>query len=64
MSENQTVKPRALLVPVQGILLPDHIAKDLDVLSAFSPHPLDILLAAYPKSGLIATFMLLFAVAF
>uniref|UniRef100_A0A3Q2Y9X6 Sulfotransferase n=1 Tax=Hippocampus comes TaxID=109280 RepID=A0A3Q2Y9X6_HIPCM len=51
MSENQTVMPRALLVPVKGILLPDHIAKDLDAVSAFCPHPSDILIAAFPKSG-------------
>ncbi|XP_051928057.1 sulfotransferase 1C1-like [Hippocampus zosterae] len=51
MSEKQTVTPRSLLVPVQGILLPDHIAKDIDAVLAFCPHPSDILIAAYPKSG-------------
>ncbi|XP_077358855.1 sulfotransferase 1C1-like [Festucalex cinctus] len=51
MSDDQTVMPRALLVPVKGILLPDHIAKGFDAVSAFCPHPSDILIAAYPKSG-------------
>ncbi|XP_019743527.1 sulfotransferase 1 family member D1-like [Hippocampus comes] len=51
MSENQTPISRSHLVTVKGIPLPDHIAKALEGAAAFSPHPSDILIDSYPKSG-------------
>ncbi|XP_077359111.1 sulfotransferase 1 family member D1-like [Festucalex cinctus] len=51
MPDDQTVPHRALLVPVKGIPLPAHFAKDFDAVSAFCPHPSDLLVASYPKSG-------------
>ncbi|XP_061612921.1 sulfotransferase 1 family member D1-like [Phyllopteryx taeniolatus] len=51
MSDNQTVISRSHLVPVEGVLLEDHIATGLDAVSAFCPHPSDLLVIAYPKSG-------------
>ncbi|KAM9773288.1 sulfotransferase 1C2 isoform X1 [Syngnathus typhle] len=39
------------LVAVKGINLVDHVAENLDAVSAFCPHSSDILIGAYPKSG-------------
>ncbi|XP_077593817.1 sulfotransferase 1C2-like [Stigmatopora nigra] len=53
MSEQQlTSDARAYkLMDVQGIPLPDHIAKDFEDVAAFLPDPKDVLISSYPKSG-------------
>ncbi|XP_077407103.1 sulfotransferase 1 family member D1-like [Vanacampus margaritifer] len=51
MPDDQIVSSRRLLVPVKGIPLPDHIAEGFDAVSAFCPHPSDVLISSYPKSG-------------
>ncbi|XP_059892757.1 sulfotransferase 1C1-like [Gadus macrocephalus] len=39
------------LIPVQGVPLMNHIADNWDSISAFEPHPSDLLIATYPKAG-------------
>ena len=40
------------LIPVQGVPLMNHIADNWDSISAFEPHPSDLLIATYPKAGI------------
>ncbi|XP_061912376.1 sulfotransferase 1B1-like [Entelurus aequoreus] len=51
MSENHELIPRSVLIPIEGVLLADHIAKNYDAVSAFCPDPSDLLIATYPKAG-------------
>ena len=39
------------LISVQGVPLMNHIADNWDSISAFEPHPSDLLIATYPKAG-------------
>uniref|UniRef100_A0A3Q3E540 Sulfotransferase n=1 Tax=Hippocampus comes TaxID=109280 RepID=A0A3Q3E540_HIPCM len=50
-TNNQPVIPRSLIVKVQGVSLPDHIAKAFEAASAFTPDPSDLIIISYPKSG-------------
>lgn len=39
------------LIPVRGVPLMSHIAKNFDSVWAFRPDPSDLLIATYPKAG-------------
>ncbi|XP_057682214.1 sulfotransferase 1C1-like [Corythoichthys intestinalis] len=51
MSDKQTAVPQPVLVKVKGTLLREHTAQQIDAIAAFRPHPSDLLIASYPKSG-------------
>lgn len=39
------------LIPVRGVPLMSHVAKNFDSVWAFRPDPSDLLIATYPKAG-------------
>ncbi|XP_077595636.1 sulfotransferase 1C1-like isoform X2 [Stigmatopora nigra] len=51
MTDKQSEIVQPVLVRVNGVLLKEQTAQELDAISAFRPHPSDLLIASYPKSG-------------